>query len=114
MSDCIFCKMATGEIEPDIVYQDDEILAFRDLNPQAPVHILIIPRRHISTINDMQSGDAELTGKLFLAAAKIADQEGIAEPGYRTVMNCNAGAGQTVFHVHLHLLGGRAMGWPPG
>jgi len=114
MSDCLFCKMASGEIEPDVVYQDDEVIAFRDINPQAPVHVLIIPRRHISTINDMQSADAELTGKLFLAAGKIAEQEGIAEQGYRTVMNCNAGAGQTVFHVHLHMLGGRAMTWPPG
>jgi len=114
MSDCLFCKMVAGEIEPDIVYQDDEVIAFRDINPQAPVHVLIIPRRHISTINDLQSADAELTGKLFLAAGKIAEQEGIAEQGYRTVMNCNAGAGQTVFHVHLHMLGGRAMTWPPG
>jgi len=114
MTDCLFCKMASGEIEPDIVYQDDEVIAFRDINPQAPTHVLIIPRRHISTINDMQSTDAELTGKLFLAAGKIAEQEGIAEDGYRTVMNCNAGAGQTVFHVHLHMLGGRAMTWPPG
>jgi len=114
MTDCLFCKMAAGEIEPDIVYQDDELIAFRDINPQAPVHVLIIPRKHISTINDIQSDDAELTGKLFLAAGKIAEQEGIAEQGYRTVMNCNAGAGQTVFHVHLHVLGGRAMTWPPG
>ncbi|HED16349.1 MAG TPA: histidine triad nucleotide-binding protein [Gammaproteobacteria bacterium] len=114
MTDCLFCKMASGEIEPDIVYQDDDVIAFRDINPQAPTHVLIIPRRHISTINDLQSADAELTGKLFLAAGKIAEQEGIAEQGYRTVMNCNAGAGQTVFHVHLHMLGGRAMTWPPG
>ncbi len=114
MTDCLFCKMASGEIEPDIVYQDDEVIAFRDINPQAPTHVLIIPRKHISTINDLQSADAELTGKLFLAAGKIAEQEGIAEQGYRTVMNCNAGAGQTVFHVHLHMLGGRAMTWPPG
>jgi len=114
MTDCLFCKMAAGEIEPDIVYQDDDVIAFRDINPQAPTHVLIIPRRHISTINDLQSDDAELTGKLFLVAAKIAEQEGIAEQGYRTVMNCNAGAGQSVFHVHLHMLGGRAMAWPPG
>ncbi len=114
MSDCLFCKMASGEIEPDIVYQDDDVVAFRDVNPQAPTHVLVIPRRHISTINDLQPADAELVGKLFLAAQKVAEQDGIAGPGYRTVMNCNAEAGQTVFHVHLHVLGGRAMGWPPG
>lgn len=114
MSDCLFCKMAAGEIQPDIVYQDDDVIAFRDINPQAPTHVLIIPRRHISTINDMQGTDAALTGKLFLAAAQVAQQEGIAEQGYRTVMNCNAAAGQTVFHMHLHMLGGREMRWPPG
>jgi histidine triad (HIT) family protein len=114
MSDCIFCKMVSGEIQPDKVLETDDVLAFRDLNPQAPTHILVIPKRHISTINDFQADDAELIGKLYLAAKQIAEQEGLSEPGYRTVMNCNADGGQAVFHVHLHLLGGRALGWPPG
>lgn len=114
MTDCIFCKIVSGDIPGDIVYQDDDVLAFRDLNPQAPTHILVIPKRHISTLNDLQNSDAELVGKMYLAAKKIAADEGIAEDGYRTTMNCNAMAGQTVFHIHLHLLGGRPMGWPPG
>jgi histidine triad (HIT) family protein len=114
MTDCIFCKIASGDIPGDIVYQDDDVLAFRDLNPQAPTHILVIPRKHIATTNDIQPEDAELVGKMYLAAKQVAKDEGIAEPGYRTVLNCNAGAGQTVFHLHLHLLGGRPMGWPPG
>lgn len=114
MTDCIFCKIVSGDIPGDIVYQDDDVLAFRDLNPQAPTHILIIPRKHIATTNDIQPEDAELVGKMYLAAKQVAADEGIAEPGYRAVMNCNAGAGQTVFHIHLHLIGGRPMGWPPG
>ncbi|MCG8013774.1 MAG: histidine triad nucleotide-binding protein [Candidatus Thiodiazotropha weberae] len=96
------------------VYEDDDVLAFRDINPQAPCHVLIIPKKHISTLNDLTEQDAELVGKLYLAAAKVAKQEGIDEAGYRTVMNCNEQAGQTVFHIHLHLLGGRRMNWPPG
>jgi len=114
MSDCIFCKIVSGEIPGDIVYENDDVLAFRDLNPQAPTHILVIPRRHIATINDLQDEDAELLGKMYLAAKEIAKSEGIDEVGYRTIMNCNAGAGQTVFHIHLHVLGGRQMTWPPG
>jgi len=114
MSECIFCKIAEGGIPAEVVYEDDQVLAFRDLNPQAPVHILVIPRKHIATLNDLDDGDAELMGRLYLAAKRIAADEGIAESGYRTVINCNAGAGQTVFHIHLHLLGGRPMGWPPG
>ncbi len=114
MSDCLFCKFVAGEIQPDVVYEDDEVLAFRDVNPQAPVHILVIPKRHIATLNDLQGEDAELVGRLYLAAQKVAEQEGIAEAGYRTLINCNALAGQTVFHIHLHLLGGRRMTWPPG
>lgn len=114
MTDCIFCKIISGDIPGDIVYQDDDVLAFRDLNPQAPTHVLVIPKKHISTINDIQPEDAELVGKMFLAAQQVAKDEGIAEQGYRTVMNCNAGAGQTVFHIHLHVLGGRGMTWPPG
>ncbi|HEC11659.1 MAG TPA: histidine triad nucleotide-binding protein [Acidiferrobacteraceae bacterium] len=114
MTDCLFCKMVSGDIAPDTVYEDDDVLAFRDINPQAPTHILVIPKRHIATLNDLCAEDAILLGKLSLAAQALAAQEGIAEPGYRTVMNCNAGAGQTVFHIHMHLLGGRPMGWPPG
>ncbi len=114
MTDCLFCKMASGAIKPDIVYQDDAVLAFRDINPQAPLHVLVIPKRHISTLNDLQETDGALIGKLYLAAKQIAAQEGVALRGYRTVMNCNAEAGQSVFHVHLHVLGGRPMHWPPG
>lgn len=114
MSDCLFCKMVAGEIKPDTVYEDDEVLAFRDINPQAPTHVLVVPKIHISTLNDLQADHAALIGKLFLAAQKIAQADGIAERGYRTVMNCNREAGQSVFHIHLHVLGGRGMHWPPG
>ncbi|MDX9767534.1 MAG: histidine triad nucleotide-binding protein [Ectothiorhodospiraceae bacterium] len=114
MTDCIFCRIAAGEIPANIVYQDEDVLAFRDLNPQAPVHVLIIPRRHIATLNDIVPEDVQLLGRLLLAAKMVAEQEGLAEAGYRTVVNCNADGGQTVFHVHVHLLGGRSMNWPPG
>ena len=114
MDNCLFCKMVSGEIQPDVIYEDDEVLAFRDINPQAPSHALVIPRRHISTLNDLESGDAELMGKLFLVAKTIAQQEGIADAGYRTLVNCNADGGQEVFHIHLHVMGGRRMTWPPG
>ena len=114
MSDCLFCKIVAGEIAADPVYQDEELLAFRDINPQAPLHVLVVPRRHIATLNDLLPGDATLVGRMQLAAARIASEHGLAEAGYRTVFNCNEQAGQTVFHLHLHLLGGRAMGWPPG
>jgi histidine triad (HIT) family protein len=106
--------MCNGEIEPDVVYQDDDVLAFRDVNPQAPTHVLIIPKTHISTINDLTPEHEALIGKLYLAAKQVASDEGLAERGYRVVMNCNAEAGQSVFHIHLHMLGGRAMQWPPG
>jgi histidine triad (HIT) family protein len=114
MTDCLFCKMINGEIKPNKVYENEEILAFRDIAPQAPTHVLVVPKRHISTLNDLQQDDAALVGKLYLAAKEVAHAEGIAERGYRTLINCNAEAGQSVFHVHLHLLGGRPMGWPPG
>ncbi len=114
MSDCLFCKMVAGEIKPNVVYEDEAVLAFRDINPQAPTHVLVIPKQHISTINDINSEDAELVGRLYLAAKKVAELDGIAIDGYRTVMNCNAAAGQAVFHIHLHVLGGRNLHWPPG
>ena len=112
MADCLFCKMIAGEIKPDVVYEDDSVLAFRDINPQAPVHILIIPKVHVETLNDLD--DSVLAGKLLQTAIKLADQEGLAEEGYRTVLNCNEKGGQEVFHLHMHLLGGRQMLWPPG
>jgi len=114
MTNCLFCKLVAGDIPPDTVYEDDDVLVFRDINPQAPLHVLVVPKQHIATINDLGAEHAELVGKLYLAAQKVAQQEGVAEAGYRTVMNCNAQAGQTVFHLHLHILGGRKMGWPPG
>lgn len=111
---CLFCNIVDGKIPADIVYQDDEVLAFRDINPQAPIHILLIPRKHISTTNDFSVEDEALAGKLLLAAGRLAKQLDFAEDGYRLVMNCNGHGGQTVFHIHLHLLGGRNMRWPPG
>ncbi|HKK13302.1 MAG TPA: histidine triad nucleotide-binding protein [Gammaproteobacteria bacterium] len=114
MTDCLFCKMVNREIEPDVVYEDEQVLAFRDINPQAPVHVLIVPKQHIATLNDLHNEHAPLVGQMFLAAQKVAEAENIHQRGYRTVMNCNREAGQSVFHVHLHLLGGRPMEWPPG
>ena len=114
MTDCLFCKIVGGEIPADIVHESETALAFRDINPKAPTHVLIIPRRHVSTINDIGPGDEALVGSLFTAARQIAADEGRADDGYRVVMNCNEAAGQSVFHIHLHLLGGRALGWPPG
>ncbi len=114
MADTIFGKIARGEIPADILYQDDEVLAFRDLSPQAPTHILVIPRKPIPSLNHIEEEDTRLLGKLLLAARKVAEQEGIATAGYRVVINCNAAAGQAVFHLHLHVLGGRPMRWPPG
>ncbi|GAB4297560.1 MAG: histidine triad nucleotide-binding protein [Thiohalomonadaceae bacterium] len=111
---CIFCKIAAGEIPATIVHQDEHVVAFRDLNPQAPTHILIIPRRHIATVNDLAEADAATVGRLFLAARRLAAELGFADDGYRLVMNTNAAAGQTVFHIHLHLLAGRNFTWPPG
>jgi histidine triad (HIT) family protein len=114
MSETIFSKIIKREIPADIIYEDEEVLAFSDVNPQAPVHFLVIPKEPIATVNDIQPDQAELVGKLVLAAQKLAAEKGIAEDGYRLIMNCNEGAGQTVFHIHLHVLGGRPMGWPPG
>ena len=104
--------MVAGDIKPDVVYEDESVLAFRDINPQAPVHILIIPKQHIKTLNDLDN--TELAGHLILTAAKLAKTEGLAEDGYRTVFNCNPKGGQEVYHLHLHLLAGRQMTWPPG
>ena len=112
--DCLFCKILAGDIPADIIYESDTAIAFRDINPQAPTHVLIIPRKHIATINDIGETDHMIVGSLYSAASAIAHEEGIADVGYRVVMNCNAAAGQTVFHIHLHLLGGRALAWPPG
>lgn len=114
MTDTIFSKIIRREIPADIVYENDEVLAFRDLNPQAPVHVLFIPKEPLATLNDATPADAELLGKLLLAARDYAKQEGFAEQGYRTVINCNEDGGQTVYHLHVHLLGGRRLHWPPG
>ncbi len=114
MSDCLFCKMVSGEIAPDKVYEDDDVLAFRDINPQAPLHVLVIPKVHISTLNELDEANASLLGKMYLAVKAIATQEGVAEGGFRTVVNCNRDGGQTVFHIHLHMLAGRGLQWPPG
>jgi len=114
MADCLFCRIIAGEIPGKFIYQDDEVVAISDINPQAPLHALIIPRRHIATLNDLTPADDALVGSLFRTAAALAKQHGYAERGYRTVFNCNKEAGQTVFHIHLHLLAGRGLGWPPG
>lgn len=112
--DCIFCKIASGQIKPELLYEEEQIIAFWDLNPQAPTHVLIIPRIHIATLNDLTLEQAPLIGQMILTAQHLAQKTGIAQRGYRTVFNCNAEAGQSVFHIHLHLLGGRILGWPPG
>jgi histidine triad (HIT) family protein len=114
VSDCLFCKISNGDIPASIVYQDDRVIAFNDINPQAPTHVLIVPKRHIETLNDLQSEDDGLVGEMVRRAAAIAKERGVGEGGYRTVFNTNRHAGQTVFHIHLHLLGGRSMSWPPG
>jgi histidine triad (HIT) family protein len=114
MSETLFLDIIDGKIPAQIVYSDDHVVGFNDLNPQAPHHVLFVPRTHIRTINDIQYDQAELVGKLFLAAARYADDIGVADEGYRVVMNCNEGAGQSVWHIHLHFLAGRALSWPPG
>ena len=114
MADTIFSKIINREIPADIVYEDDEILAFNDINPQAPVHILIIPKKPVPTLNDLSEKDSDLMGKIILVAKKLAADKGIADDGYRLVFNCNSGGGQEVYHIHCHLLGGRQMLWPPG
>jgi histidine triad (HIT) family protein len=114
MPDCLFCKIVAGEIPATIVHQDDRLIALRDINPQAPMHVLVIPRRHIASLNDLAPDDDALVGEMTRRAAAIAREHGYSDRGYRTVFNTNAEAGQTVFHIHLHVLGGRRLGWPPG
>jgi histidine triad (HIT) family protein len=111
---CLFCRIARGEIPARIVHQDDLLVAFRDIAPQAPTHILIIPRQHVATLNDVNPSHQDLIGAMHVRAAELAASEGIADKGWRVVMNCGEDAGQSVFHIHLHLLGGRALHWPPG
>ncbi|HEX8719600.1 MAG TPA: histidine triad nucleotide-binding protein [Pyrinomonadaceae bacterium] len=112
--DCIFCKIVAGEIPAAKVYEDERAVAFRDINPQAPTHALVIPRRHVASLNDAAEGDESLLGHLLLVAARVAREAGHAEGGFRTVVNTGADAGQTVFHIHVHVLGGRRLKWPPG
>ena len=114
MSDCLFCGIIEGEVKADVVYRDENVIAFKDIMPRAPVHALIIPIAHIPTLSDLKLSDASVVVAIFSVAAKLAEQFNIADTGYRIVVNCGADAGQTVFHLHYHLLGGRQMGWPPG
>ncbi len=112
--DCIFCRIAAGEMKADVVYEDEAVVAFRDINPQAPVHVLVIPRRHIASLNDASPETDAVLGQLLRATARVAELEDVAESGFRTVINNGAGAGQSVFHIHAHVLGGRRLSWPPG
>jgi histidine triad (HIT) family protein len=114
MTGCLFCRIIAREIPGQIVFEDDSLLVFKDINPQAPLHVLIVPKRHIATLNDLAPDDDALVGSMFRRAAALAREHGYSERGYRTVFNCNREAGQTVFHIHLHLLGGRSLTWPPG
>jgi histidine triad (HIT) family protein len=114
MTECLFCRIIAGEIPGQFLHQDDTLIAIRDVNPQAPLHVLIIPTRHIQTLNDLGPSDDALVGSMVRLAARIAAEHGLADRGYRTVFNCNREAGQTVFHIHLHLLAGRGLTWPPG
>ena len=111
---CLFCRIARREIETEVLFEDDHVLAFPDVNPQAPVHVLLIPKEHIATTDDFRAEHGDLLAGLMLAAAKVGRDQGLDRDGYRLVMNCREGAGQSVFHVHMHLLGGRRMSWPPG
>ena len=113
-SDCLFCRIASGGIPANVVYQDDHLVAFRDINPQAPVHVLVIPRQHLPSLDAAEDAHRELLGRMLLAARDLARADGIAEDGYRAVLNVGGDGGQTVAHLHLHLLGGRGLGWPPG
>lgn len=112
--DCIFCRVVSGEVRADVVFQDDRCIAFRDINPQAPVHVLLIPREHLDSLDDAGRGDEAILGHMLRVAARVANDEGLSESGFRTIINTGAGAGQSVMHLHLHVLGGRPLGWPPG
>jgi histidine triad (HIT) family protein len=112
--DCLFCKIIEGQVPGALVYQDERVVVIKDINPQAPMHVLVVPRRHIATLNDLMPEDDGLVGEMIRRGTAIAAEHGHSERGYRTVFNCNAGAGQTVFHIHLHVLGGRTFRWPPG
>jgi histidine triad (HIT) family protein len=112
--DCLFCKIVEGQIPASIVYQDERVVAFKDINGQAPMHVLVVPRRHIATLNDLGPDDDAIVGELIRRGAAIAQEHGHGARGYRVLFNCNADAGQTVFHIHLHVLGGRTLTWPPG
>ena len=114
MADCLFCKIIHREIPATLVYEDDRVLAFNDINPHAPTHVLVVPKRHIATLNELSTEDDQLVGELVRRATAIAKERGLSVGGFRTVFNTNSDAGQTVFHIHLHLLGGRSMTWPPG
>jgi histidine triad (HIT) family protein len=114
MADCLFCKIIAREIPASIVFEDDHMIAFNDINPQGPTHVLVVPKRHISTLNDLMPGDDAMVGEMVRRAAAIAGERGISNGGFRTVFNTNRDAHQTVFHIHLHLIGGRSLGWPPG
>ena len=114
MSDCLFCRIVRKEIPASVIYEDDRVVVFNDINPQAPLHALVIPRRHIASLNDLSPGDDGIVGEMVRRAAAVARDKGYADRGYRTVFNTNAEAGQTVFHIHLHVLGGRGLSWPPG
>ena len=114
MSDCLFCGIIKGDIKGAIVYEDSSVVAFKDVNPKAPVHVLIVPRKHIATLTDMGEEDKELIGDIFSVATRLAKDQGISKDGYRVVVNCGPAAGQSVYHLHFHLLGGRSFHWPPG
>jgi histidine triad (HIT) family protein len=114
VANCLFCRIVSGEIPSTLVFQDDQVVAFKDITPQAPMHVLVIPRRHIASLNDVTPAEDEILGRLVRTGAAIANEQGYGAGGYRTVFNCNADAGQTVFHIHLHVLAGRKMAWPPG
>jgi len=114
MTDCLFCKIIAGDIPAARLYEDDKVVAFKDLNPKAPLHALVVPRKHIASLNELGADDDAIAGALLRCAARLAKEHGYSERGYRTVFNCNADAGQTVFHLHLHVLGGRGLSWPPG
>lgn len=114
MKDCLFCKIAAGEMETEFVYQDEKVVVFKDLNPQAPVHLLIVPKKHISDLNNLQPEDSQLIGHIYQVAKKMAVKHEVADSGYRLVSNCGDDGGQTVYHIHFHFLGGRKLQWPPG